>query len=452
MLGPKPTPVRCSSCGTPSNAEIRTVIDAQHDPEGKVMLVSGQLNTFSCPNCGSMNTIKTPILYHDAENELLIAFVPQEIAMQQNTDEEKLIGDMLNELTTALPKEDFRGYMFNPKRTLTMDGLINQILEADGITPEMLEQQQKRVDLIQKLIETEPNNREAVIKANDDNIDEEFFATFAAMASRLAQSGQQQLTALMQQVHNDILTHSSFGQEIAEQEKKQQETVEHVTQDIEDLGEEADKKDFVKLLWSYRDDDEKIQAMVGLVRPLFDYEFFQLLASQVGKAPAEEREKLEGLRDRVYELTQSLDEQSRNAMQQLAQVLQAIVNSENPEQLIRQNINIIDDNFMMILQVNMQQAEQQGDQQTLARLQEIHQILVNVLRENMQPELRLVNDLLNIEDDDELIAELKKQAPQYKDTLLDFIDAVHQVVTSQGQKPVMTRVAFIKSEAEKILS
>lgn len=452
MLGPKPTPVRCSSCGTPSNAEIRTVIDAQHDPEGKVMLVSGQLNTFSCPNCGSMNTVKTPILYHDAENELLIAFVPQEIAMQQNTDEEKLIGDMLNELTTALPKEDFRGYMFNPKRTLTMDGLINQILEADGITPEMLEQQQKRVDLIQKLIETEPNNREAVIKANDDNIDEEFFATFATMASRLAQSGQQQLTALMQQVHNDILTHSSFGQEIAEQEKKQQETVEQVTQDIDDLGEEADKKDFVKLLWSYRDDDEKIQAMVGLVRPLFDYEFFQLLASQVGKAPAEEREKLEGLRDRVYELTQSLDEQSRNAMQQLAQVLQAIVNSENPEQLIRQNINIIDDNFMMILQVNMQQAEQQGDQQTLARLQEIHQILVNVLRENMQPELRLVNDLLNIEDDDELIAELKKQAPQYKDTLLDFIDAVHQVVTSQGQKPVMTRVAFIKSEAEKILS
>lgn len=452
MLGPTPTPVRCSSCGTPSNTEIRTVIDVKHDPEGKVLLVSGQLNSFNCPTCETLNNVKTPILYHDADKELLIAFVPQEIGIQQGTNEEKLVGDMLNQLTTALPKEDFRGYMFNPKRTLTLQGLINQILEADGITPEMLEQQQKRVDLIQELIETNQEQRIELIKAHDEEIDEEFFGTFGAMATRLAQSGQAQLSMILEQLQEDLLENSTFGQEVIEQQEKQQAIIEEVRDDIEALDENADKTDFLKLLWSYRNDEEKVQAMVGLVRPIFDYEFFQLIAGQIGKAPEEEQEKLEALRDHIHQLTQALDEQSKAVMQQLAQILQTIVNHPNPEQLIRDNVGIFDDNFMMILQVNMQQAQERGDQQMMMKLQEIHQIIVSVLQENMQPELRLVNELLGIVDDNELIAELQKQAPQYKDTLIDFIDAIQQVVASQGQIEVMQRIEFIKAEAQKILT
>lgn len=452
MLGPKPTPVRCSSCGVPSTAEIRTVIDVAHDPQGKMLLISGQLNGFDCPNCGTYNEVKTPVLYHDAEKELLIAFVPQEIGLQKNTDEEKIVGDMLNDLTTALPKEDFRGYMFNPKRTLTLQGMINQILEADGITQEMLDAQQKRVDLIQMLIETDTDKLVDVIKEHDDAIDEEFFATFSTMGARLMQSGQAQLATIMEQLQYALLEHSTFGKDLVEQQQKQQETIEAVTSDIEALGEDAEKKDFVKLLWDYRDDDEKIQAMVGSIRPLFDYEFFQLLAGQIGKAPADERPKLEQLRDRVHELTQSIDEQSRVVMQQIAQVLQAIAMSPNPEQMIRENIGAIDDNFMMILNLNIQEAQKRGDEATVTRLQEIHEIVVGVLREQMQPELRFVNDLLNIEDDAELISELQNQAPEFGDALLDVLDAVQEIVTAQGQIPVMNRIQFIKTEAKKVLS
>lgn len=452
MLGPKPTPVRCSSCGMSSTADIRTVIDAAHDPQGKILLISGQLNGFDCPNCGTYNEVKTPILYHDPEKELLVAFVPQEIGIQKNTDEEKIIGDMLNELTSSLPKEDFRGYMFNPKRSLTMQGLINQILEADGITQEMLDAQQKRVDLIQTLIETDPDKLPDVITEHDNAIDEEFFATFSTMATRLIQSGQAQLASVLEQLQYALMEHSTFGKDIAEQQQKQQETIQSVTQDIEALGEDAEKKDFVKLLWNYRDDDDKIQAMVGLIRPLFDYEFFQLMAGQIGKAPTEERPKLEELRNRVHELTQSIDEQSRQAMQQIAQVLQAIAQSPNPEQLIRENMGVIDDNFMMVLNLNIQEAGKRGDEATVNRLQEIHEIVVRVLREQMQPELRFVNDLLNIEDDGELIGELEKQAPEYGEALLDVLDAVQEIVTAQGQVPVMNRIQFIKTEAMKVLS
>jgi hypothetical protein len=139
-------------------------------------------------------------------------------------------------------------------------------------------------------------------------------------------------------------------------------------------------------------------------------------------------------------------------MQQLAKILQTIVNSPNAEQLIRDNIGIIDDNFMMIVQVNMQQAQEKGDDATFKRLQEIHGILVSVLREHMQPELRLINDLMGIEDDNELIAELERQAPQYKDTLRDVVDSVLQVVISQRQPAVIQRVEFIKQAVDSILT
>ena len=452
MLEPKPTPVRCSSCGVPSQAEIRSVIDIKHDPQGKMLLLSGQLNSFTCPNCGTVNTVKTPILYHDAAKELLIAFVPQEIGIQKNMDEEKIVGDLLNQLTSALPKEEFRGYMFNPKRSLTMQGLTNQILEADGITPDMLKAQQKRVDLIQTLMETDPTRLATVIKEHDEQIDDDFFGTFSTMSSRLMQAGQPELATILDQLQVALLEHSTVGQELVAQQDKQQETIQAVSQDIEALGEDAEKKDFIQLLWSYRDDDDKVQAMVGLIRPLFDYEFFQMLAGQVANLPEEERPKLEALRDQVYQLTQAIDEQSRAVMQQLASVLHTIATSPNPEQMIRENLGVIDDNFMMILNLNLQEAEKRGDQETLARLQEIYEIVVRVLREQMQPELRFVNDLLSIEDDTTLIGELQQQAPVYGDTLLDVLDAVQEIVLAQGQTDVVERLQFIKAEVHKIIS
>ena len=107
---------------------------------------------------------------------------------------------------------------------------------------------------------------------------------------------------------------------------------------------------------------------------------------------------------------------------------------------------------MMILNLNLQESQKRGDQETFARLQEIHEIVVGVLREQMQPELRFVNDLLSIEDDTALIAELQQQAPEFGDVLFDVLDAVQEIVTAQGQTAMIERLQFIKTEAQKILN
>ncbi len=53
----------------------------------------------------------------------------------------------------AFPAEKRKGYLFNPQTMFTYQTLIDKILEADGITKEMIEAQQKRIGLIQRLLE-----------------------------------------------------------------------------------------------------------------------------------------------------------------------------------------------------------------------------------------------------------------------------------------------------------
>ncbi|MFN8450295.1 MAG: hypothetical protein U0521_17340 [Anaerolineae bacterium] len=44
-----------------------------------------------------------------------------------------------------LPQQSMKGYLFQPRRALTMQGLIEQVLQADGVTPEMIGEQRARV-------------------------------------------------------------------------------------------------------------------------------------------------------------------------------------------------------------------------------------------------------------------------------------------------------------------
>ena len=240
MTQPKQATLQCSNCGTPNAVVMRRVVDVQRDPQGKNALLSGQINQFQCQNCGMVNSVSSPLLYHDASKEMLIAFVPMDVAMKQGTNEEQMVGQLMNELTATIPKEEFRSYMFNPKRALTMKGLIEQILEADGITPEMMAEQEKRVALVQKLFESDSEEKLiALIKENDDQIDMSVFQTISLMAQRMMQTGQQQAVGHLAAIQQVLLEQSTYGQELAQQQTVQEETVQEVAAELEKLDENA---------------------------------------------------------------------------------------------------------------------------------------------------------------------------------------------------------------------
>lgn len=453
MTQPTQTAIRCGSCGQPVPAQVRTVLDAQRDPQGKSLLVAGRLNAFQCANCGFVNQVLTPLLYHDASKQLLIAFIPMEVSMQSGRSEEKIVGDLLNELTRTLPKEQFRSYMFNPKRALTLQGLIEQIMEADGVTKDMLDQQKKRVDLIQALLAVSSEEElDQIIQDHDSDIDLPFFQTLALMTQRVAQDGRQDIVAGLVAVQEALLERSTYGQQIAAQKDQQEQVVREVADAINNLGAQATRADLVRLAVSFADDDEKLQALVGLVRGAFDYEFFLEFTQAISQAPAGERDRMAAVRDRIQSLAETMDEQAKASLQETAQFLQMLLNSPQQDQMIEENIDLIDNTFMAILNANLQEAQRRGDSQTFGALEALYRKVVEVLQARMSPELRFINELLSAESEPAMVKLLQGRIGEFDDKLLATCDAVAAVLQEQGQAGTLQRLGVIRQAIAQHLS
>ena len=172
-------------------AQVFTVIDVGVQPELKNYLLSGQLNVAVCPNCGTPAMIAAPLIYHDPAKQLFLIHFPQQLNARPE-EQERFIGDATSMLMRVLPPETPKGYLLAPKRFLTLNTLVDTILEADGISREVIEAQRKRVTLISQLAEAFEQGDEqlaAAVAQNKAALDYDFFATITAFAEASLQSG-----------------------------------------------------------------------------------------------------------------------------------------------------------------------------------------------------------------------------------------------------------------------
>lgn len=438
------TTIRCSNCGHQFATQVYAYIDVMKEPRAKALLLSGQINTAQCPACGALNTLGTPLLYHDATKELLIALVPMELNMNKD-EQERAIGQLMNQL----PRDNFKGYMFSPRRAMTMQGLIEQVLEADGVTKEMIEEQKQRVALAQKLAEAETQEALiSLIQANDDKIDERFMMTLSSLAQRMSDTGQAQLAQHIARMQGVIVENSSYGATLREQQQQQSVVLQEVADSIQALGEGAQRAHFLDLALSYAEQDLHLQALVSLARPAFDHEFFQMLTNRIEGAPADQRPPMEKVREAILQVTTAIDQQQEVAMQQAARFLQAVVNHQNPRELLIANAQLVDDMFMQVLEVNIQQAEQQKNIQLLTRLKEIQQVVYQVLQSSLDPELRFINELLS---SDEITAAqmINERIDEFGPDILEVMDAVENLLEQQqGDPALVSRLHQLRIQIE----
>ena len=73
------TSINCPNCRQPIMADIDQLFDVSEDPTAKQKILSGAFNFASCPNCGYQGMIATPLVYHDADKELLLTYFPQSL-------------------------------------------------------------------------------------------------------------------------------------------------------------------------------------------------------------------------------------------------------------------------------------------------------------------------------------------------------------------------------------
>ena len=411
------TRVSCPNCRQPVTADLQQVFDLNQDPDAKQRLLSGAVNVIQCPNCHYQGNIATPILYHDPEKELFLTFVPAEMGLPL-PEQERLIGSLMNQVINNLPQEKRKGYLLRPQPALTYQGLVERILEADGITKEMLDRQQKRLALLQRLVGvSSPESLAEIAKQEDEMIDQEFFSILARLVEVSSVNGDEQSTRALTELQRQLMPITTFGKEMQEQAKE----IEAAMQDLRALGNELTREKLLDLVVA-APNETRLGALVSMARAGFDYQFFQLLSEKIESIPEADRAPLMDLRERILKITGEIDRQMSQRMQAANQLLETVLQAPNLEEALMQNLGGVDDFFIQEVNRSLDAARQKGDLERSAKLQQIIATLQGL--EESPPEVAFIEELMLVPDEAARQTLLESRAdevtPDFLNLLMNF--------------------------------
>ena len=215
------TQISCPRCRQPVVIDVEQLFDVGADPQAKQRFLSGAFNRVNCRACGYDGPYATPLVYHDPEKELLLTYFPPELGVPVN-EQERQIGPLITRLTNALPMEKRKAYLLRPQTMFTAQLMLEKVLEADGITKEMIEAQQRKLNLIQRLASASAEQRPAIIKQEEAEIDEAFFTLINRLIEVSMAQNDQQSAEMLGVIMQDLFDHTDLGKEIKTQALEEQ--------------------------------------------------------------------------------------------------------------------------------------------------------------------------------------------------------------------------------------
>ena len=445
---PQNVSVTCPACQARYQATARSIIDVGHDPRLRTVLLEGRLNVGTCPSCGSAGMLSVPLAYHDPDKELLLILVPTELRMNED-ERQRYIGRLSNAVINSLPAEERKGYLLRPRVFLSFDSMVEAILEADGITREMLEAQQAKIELIQSMLNVadDPLQLAALVGQHEEQIDYEFFGLLALHLRAAEQQSEKSTLEKLRRVRQVLLERTEIGQEVAHQ----QEAMEAALAGLDE--EELTREELLRRILSTdpEHEDQVLNVLVALARPLIDYQFFQQLTAQIDRAEEEEHiaraQRLKAVREKILEVTQELDAQVRIETEARARLLSEILQSQDPKSTVRAHIDDIDDVFMSVLGASIAQNEQEHPEVS-ARLLDIRNLVVEVFEESAPPELRFITRLLDASYPDETRSMLSDHRSLVTPQVLGMMEALAGEFESRGETEASEKLNGILAQAQ----
>jgi hypothetical protein len=264
----------------------------------------------------------------------------------------------------------------------------------------------------------DPKGLQMMIKGQDDTLDHEFHLI---LASRLAQAeamNDQKTAERLATLRSNLMPITTYGQRLA----RQQAAVESL-QEVKTAEELLDKVAAADL--------DEATAMAVAARPLLDYAFFEQLTARAEAADGSEKERLLKLREHLLEVTQTLDDSTRARMKEASDLLREILQSPNPRSTLRERADYIDDVFLSVLSLNIQEAERQGAQDAVTALTAIFDEINEMAEEELPPEMRLINDLLQADYPEETRQLLHERSAEITPELLAILEELAKSLTDR---------------------
>ncbi|UCC50447.1 MAG: CpXC domain-containing protein [Anaerolineaceae bacterium] len=434
--------ITCPNCSTPYTAEVHQIIDVGRQPELKQMLLSGQLNVAVCPNCGAGGQLSSVVLYHDPDHELFMVYVPQEMQLDQ-MQQEQYIGRLTREVLDNTPMEQRRAYMLQPTMVLTMQGFIENVLETEGITKEMIERQRKQAELLETLAKADSDVADYLIKERINEIDETFFLMLKSFIERAVQMDDNEQVLPLVNLQAKLMTDTAVGQRI----EKRQIALHALNQDAK-AADGLTTLILLKHVLKNQEDRETVLAIAQAGASAMTYEFFTGLTAEIekqemaGQAAAVARLTL--LRDDLLKMQEEMQKASQQVMQQAQQDLEIILASADLQKTVQANMNKFDDAFMYVLTAEISRAEQNNEPERLERLNQVRELIINQVEGQTPPEIQLLTKLTYAETDEEMEQLLDQNQDLLSDDLLKVVDLLQDQVKESGQEQLVNRLGRVK--------
>lgn len=433
--------VTCPNCRNQFQTPVEQILDVRADPGAKMRVLNGLVNMTACPHCGMRAALNLPFLYHDPDKELALIYMPME-AGRSELERQQAIGTFTSAVMDSLPPEKRKAYLLQPQVFLTLENLANKILEADGVTPEMIEEQKARVELLQRMLDASSDEvLEAMIRENDTFIDADFFRLLAMNVEMARATGRAAGVQRLLALRNRLLELSSEGQ--ATQARGEI---------LEALRAQPTRDKLLDLLIQASDERTR-ELLVTFGRPLVDYPFFQALTVRIeSTSDKAEQERLKTLRKEILDVRERLDEATRALYEARATLLRDLLRSDDPERLARRHFMELDEAFFNVLAANIEEARAAGDEQTVQAIQSVWNMILRLTEEAVPPELRLFNRLMAAEEDAEIEGLLQANRDLVTEDLVQFIEEAEANLHERGELEAAEHLALVLEKAKRTMA
>ena len=370
--------ILCPECGTESDVMIQDIVNGQ-DLVAKTAFLEERLNEALCVRCHTNITPTVPILYYDLEKETAFVLAPPESSLAAATQDET-IQALTNVLINDLPAGQRKPYLFTPTRFDSFERMVDAILEAEGITAEVRQRQAEKAQLIEIFL-TSPD--EATFQHNieqyDAELDYDFFELFTGYIQSAQMAGDESKAQMLFALREHLAKSSSQGQLAVAQLDAQMsaEVAKRQEQLLEQLREARN--------------NEQRERLIADNYELLDLTFFEQVAAKIDQAAhagdSVTANSLKALRSNILFLKTEYEKKTKAALEKGEELFKQIIQSDQPDQIIKKNLAQIDESFFFVLGTNIERARQQGQTEPAQAMEKIGQVAVTLLQQRQTSKL-----------------------------------------------------------------
>ncbi len=427
---------RCPQCQANLPAEITNIVDVGKDADLKQRFLGGRINAVECPTCGFQGVLNTPLLYHDPEKELLLSYVPPDLSLPAD-QRERMLGDLVNRVMASLLPEQRKGYLLQPKSFLTLDSLIQEVLRAEGIDEEAIARQQIGLQLIESLSGALEDDEafQRMVSEHEDQLDYQFFLLLTASIESARSDGDQQRANQLRQLRERL--------------------AESQPEAMTDADLPKDLPGLVSWVIEKSESEKDVRKVAAGIWPLLDYQFFRAFTDRIEQkekeGDAEGSRRLKELRAQLLDVREAMEKEASESLKLASEFLQQLMDSDDPESMIRANPEKLDASLLTVLAANEEAAKKADDEELSNKLRELMDLILHRVEEDMPPGLRLLNRLLREDRPEKIQAILEENRQEITSEWVDALEAIKEDLEAHGQKELAHKVENIARQATGLM-